>query len=450
MDYICIITDISNESLYPLTRNVPKHLIEINGNTILYNIISYWKNICPNFLIFVKPEHYNLTNVFIKRYINSYKIIEYNTHYNNDISNILNDSFLYIKSKNILITSCDIYPISPIIIPNKNTLFMNNCNKIDIYYFMNYDSFNLDNINTYEIEKIINISNINYLLNEKNKHITCRSFNNITINGNILIKTGINSYGEDLIKKEINFYNRVKDFNITPKILDYSTNSITMEYLDDYKHPTHIEQIIKIFSKLHLNDITQVSKNIFLSEILEETIIKIKKRYEKIKDIIEILPSVKYFNDIKLISFNESLSKLETKIINYVNNLKIFEFCLIHGDPNFGNILIKNEDIKLIDSRGFFGKQILIGPKEYDIGKLYFSMSGYDIFRNNNEFTFEIKEKTVYNDIFQKYEIFGDNIYTYIMISLWLGLPEYLINEPIKLIFSYYYGLYLATIYLID
>jgi len=158
MDYVCVLAAGSGTRLYPMTRHVPKHLVEIHGNTILGHIVSYWEQYCKNFLIIVQPEHVGITNVFMKRYSNSYQLIECSGK--NGTADALEDSLKNFKMKNILVTWCDLYPKVPINVPVVSTIFTNknnnaryladngqliNCgsngNVIGIYYFNNYQGW---------------------------------------------------------------------------------------------------------------------------------------------------------------------------------------------------------------------------------------------------------------------------------------------------------------------
>ena len=73
------------------------------------------------------------------------------------------------------------------------------------------------------------------------------------------------------------------------------------------------------------------------------------------------------------------------------------QFHLIHGDPTFSNIMIKNEEVDpvFIDPRGYFGNSKFYGDRDYDWAKLYYSLVGnYDQFNRKN-FALEITQDAV-------------------------------------------------------
>ena len=92
----------------------------------------------------------------------------------------------------------------------------------------------------------------------------------------------------------------------------------------------------------------------------------------------------------KNIFFN--LEKLKQK----VNELFKTEFCIIHGDCTFSNIMLDtNNNPIFIDPRGYFGFSEIFGDVDYDWAKLYYSIKGnYDQF-NNKKFELEILEDEV-------------------------------------------------------
>ena len=73
------------------------------------------------------------------------------------------------------------------------------------------------------------------------------------------------------------------------------------------------------------------------------------------------------------------------------------EFCLIHGDCTFSNLMFDTFDMQavLIDPRGYFGSSRLYGDVDYDWAKLYYSLCGdYDQF-NLKRFSLDIREDGV-------------------------------------------------------
>ena len=97
-----------------------------------------------------------------------------------------------------------------------------------------------------------------------------------------------------------------------------------------------------------------------------------------------------------------------------------------------------------------------MGPPEYDYAKILYALSGYDAFNNdpffhisciqNNNITFEIKN---HFDLFDKLPKKILNKTTLAMVTIiWLSLAQYNINNVLKCIASYYYGLYFYSKFL--
>jgi 5-methylthioribose kinase len=184
-------------------------------------------------------------------------------------------------------------------------------------------------------------------------------------------------------------------------------------------------------------------------------------RHEKIKDILNTFPyKPTTVNNIKIMTFDEIIDTLYKRIYAYVENKHTYAFRVIHGDMNFGNIMYNSStnDVMFIDPKGFFGDQQFMGPDAYDFAKIAFSLSGYDEFYKDPKFNFTLSNDkdtgininvniykkdiydTVYEDIRSK-----DELIHILMISIWLGAPQYLEFNIPKLIASHYYSLYLAT-----
>jgi hypothetical protein len=183
---------------------------------------------------------------------------------------------------------------------------------------------------------------------------------------------------------------------------------------------------------------------------LDEYIKQIKlETIDKIVSRLCSVPFFEYVNGVKVISLEEALKKFTFRLNTYVPDK--LEFCLIHGDLNFGNILVKNNDIKFIDPRGYFGElHDGTGPKEYDTAKLYFSLSGYDSFYETSDFDYTSYESSIEFTMspVDDSRFHRDDFETALMVTIWLAASKYLEHEPNKMVASYYYGLYLATKYL--
>jgi hypothetical protein len=297
-------------------------------------------------------------------------------------------------------------------------------------------------------------------------------FNDLFIENDIITKKSKTDYGYFKIHKEILFFKYILSNNISlpiPTIYEFGKDYYKMKYLSDYiplykyftnfsddkKHEI-LEKIRSELNKLHISTTKLITKEQFNNIILSETCTKIYKRYQEITDILKNYTHIKKVNNIELLSFDKTLDILQNKVSNYIDSLSnnSYNIAIIHGDCQFNNILYNptNDDFVFIDPRGYFGNLDLYGIPEYDFAKIKFALSGYDIFDNMEIDSLQIVDDNlilpainiVNNDnLFKK-----DDIISILTISVWLGNAHCFKNNIPKAIFSFYYALYLASLYL--
>lgn len=502
LDYVCIFASGSGTRLQPFTKYIPKVLVNMSNNNLLINIINYWKRYTNNFIIIINSNYYNMVNEYLKLYDINYTIITVDIDKQENsftIRRALDSSFF---NKKLLFTWCDIYPdeIIPIdifrdnniiftygnecrYIVNNNSIEKNkNGNVIGIFYFSNYQglkdcndyydlcdvySDNYTNFDSYDLNKLIDIGDMgkldNYLLNCNTKYNT-RFFNDITELDGYLLKKSNCIQGDMIIKNEINWYNIVNK-SYLPKIINYDKNSFTMEKINGislYKkfwHDSNQEKIlIKILDRLKDLHLTKkkFKNDIILRDTKKEIYSKIIERLNKVKNIIDSFGTINYVNGVKINNnFIEIIETILKKIFLYLSDRDYYS--TIHGDCQFSNIIIDANDlIFFIDPRGYYGDTILYGLEEYDYGKIAYALSGYDIFNNNNKYHINmITNDSITIDITDNLYKFEKIIKNYTDINIinclvvinWLGLAQYNQNNILKCVSSYYYGLYLYSIY---
>jgi hypothetical protein len=111
--------------------------------------------------------------------------------------------------------------------------------------------------------------------------------------------------------------------------------------------------------------------------------------------------------------------------------------------------------VTFIDPRGYFGETELYGLPDYDYAKTLYSLSGYDLFNysqsfhinniSDSEIEFEIPKPNA--DLATLSTLFNPEHYLWLAV-IWIGLAQYIKNNPIKSVTAHYHGLYLATKYL--
>jgi hypothetical protein len=169
-----------------------------------------------------------------------------------------------------------------------------------------------------------------------------------------------------------------------------------------------------------------------------KTIDHIVRKYDNIHSV----------NGLKILKIDIILNKINEFIEEYVKSCEL-KYYPIHGDLQLNNILINTEtdEIRFIDPRGYFGNSDIYGMKEYDLAKIYFGMGGYSYFDLKNVTKLNIENDNIQIDMKEMNNILEhDNIIKILIISIWLGNAHCFISNEYKVVESYFYSLYLATI----
>jgi fructosamine-3-kinase len=294
-------------------------------------------------------------------------------------------------------------------------------------------------------------------------------FNRLTIIDNQYIrKESKNEYGVTKIKKEIQFLQYIHNYHVPfsiPTMYEYGGDYYVMEYLKDYiplykycqtASEEQIQYIVgQVRSELHsMHTFTKIPSDRFeiIKLLQKETNEKIYQRYQEIESIVHSYSSIiKTVNNVPIRSFDDIVQRIGEKVQEYVQSMTNFELCLIHGDCQFNNILYhpQTQDIVFIDPRGYFGDKDLFGMAEYDEAKILFALTGYDVFDNLDIRTIDIQgDNLILPTIFLTKEINLSNFIGALTISIWLGNAHCFKDNIPKAIYSFYYALYLGTLYL--
>ena len=482
IDYIVICASGKGTRLMPLTKHIPKLLVNVNNNCILYNIINYWKDYSKKFVVIIDSEYNNFVKFYlelIKSTINiNYEIINVVCSNGEENSYTINkslDNSKYIDKK-ILITWCDIFPRSTIpnnLFKTNNIIFTykdygrydaydniiekkNKGNIIGIYYFSKFKKLtdfepkndicdcyknNFGDFITYEIKDLIDIGDYkklyDYLYFNKSNIYKSRYFNNISdVSKKYLLKESTCEYGNIIINNEMNFYKYHNNkLNIIPKISNFYVNSFiinkiigknAIDVFNNKKIEEQIEYLEYIFNKLNLIHSQcnfKVDENILIDDIDIEFNSKILNRINNIELLLENFKFIKNVNGIKIIhNHNYIINNLYLKIKNFYEK-KINYYYTIHGDPHLSNIIndISN-NLFFIDPRGYFGKTKLFGLKEYDYSKILYSISGFDEINTNENHYFIIENDNINvnitNNITNKHLTFFDSYNKEILIDM--------------------------------
>lgn len=244
--------------------------------------------------------------------------------------------------------------------------------------------------------------------------VKAREFNHMSFDKNrgILKKT---SSDEKKFKGEIEWYSKLPPqiAYVAPRIFSYSLNPnnlfVEMEF---YSYPTILELYLyghldmsewdKILGKIKfiLDDFARfkINDDGIKESLCDMYCVKTVERLEKLRqdqnfsrffDEYIIVNGVRYRNLSQIIEMMPSIVKEHLMSKN--------EFCIIHGDLCFANMLIddKHNFVKLIDPRGNFGKYDIYGDQRYEIAKLFHSVDGKYDYIIKDMFELDVNENDI-------------------------------------------------------
>ena len=295
---------------------------------------------------------------------------------------------------------------------------------------------------------------------EKLKPEMCRPFNRLTVQGNLVIKEGIDAQGKALAVRERRWYEKLaeKEFSSIPKI--YALNPLTMEKVDgkniyEYTDISFAEKkeilgcIIRCLKQIHALESAPANRDSYLEAYIGKTY----KRLEKVRSLVPFASDEAVMINgrrCRNVFFVREL--LEEKIMQYMPQT----FQLLHGDCTFSNTLLKhNKTPVLIDPRGYFGSTELYGDPAYDWVKLYYSIVGnYDQF-NRKRFELDIRPDEVLLQIESNHweemeQTFFDLLHGeadpeqmhLLHAVIWLSLTTYAWEDYDSICGAFYNGLY--------
>ncbi len=299
------------------------------------------------------------------------------------------------------------------------------------------------------------------LLSEYNKLQTqrCRPFNRITVDGDCIIKEGIDAQGRQLAKREVAWYEKVMSLGFKNLPVIHELEPLKLEKIDGkniYEYaelPYEMKKNILIQLIECLKDLHKLG-NIPYDEISYEDAY-LGKTFARLKKVRALVP---FAND-EYIAINgkncRNVFFYEERLRDKIRSYKPKEFVFLHGDCTFSNLMLRHDtEPVLIDPRGYFGKTEMYGDAAYDWAKLYYSIVGnYDQF-NLKRFSLEIGDEGVtistessgweqLEEFF--FELLGDEIVPeqikLIHAIIWLSLTTYAWEDYDSICGAFYLGL---------
>lgn len=299
---------------------------------------------------------------------------------------------------------------------------------------------------------------------------SARSFNSVQMHGDLVLKKALNQQGEGLIEREISWYEELnrKDSHVQrPKIwVSPERTSFVMtkvegvpvwqhwKTLDPENRRLVLSRLFDQADLLHANQI-DVGVGAVLRDVKIEAHDKLLSRYHEIAGVIDAFGPVQVVNGVELrMSALEIINGLFDRLKAHYQDISTMS--LIHGDLQMSNSMIDPDtlEITLIDPRGYFGKTQTYGVPEYDIAKLAYALSGYDLFNYSKDFHIEHNgvEKGAWGLRFSvpKPDLTGcgdlidrrlEDVHYLWLAVIWIGLAQYIKNDPVKSLAAHYHGL---------
>ncbi|ADI96321.1 conserved hypothetical protein [Acinetobacter phage Ac42] len=288
--------------------------------------------------------------------------------------------------------------------------------------------------------------------------IVPRDFNKVEITENMVYKTAINEKGRELQDLEVNWYMQI-DSKSVPKILNYRGHDegsmISMERIKG-------KEFYKCFDKHRINDVLealefnpdvqhQMHRKTIERDFKYEVIDKVIDRCDSIYPlIVSLAGNVQYVNGVKIGRLKPMLEQAYNHLVNAEEN-QVYN--VIHGDPNFSNIFIdENDNVKIIDPRGYFGQSNIMGPRMYDECKVLYAITGYDNFNSDplwggfSKGGLHHVSVTIDPLVNRPYDLPEFNSLHQLWVGvIWVALGGYFKNNPLKAVSAYLYGMYLLT-----
>lgn len=289
----------------------------------------------------------------------------------------------------------------------------------------------------------------------------CRPFNRLRIEGDLIIKEGIDDQGSALAVREVAWYKKLRGryFDNIPNIYGYEPLKMervqgrnVFEYSLTYEQKKKVlEEIVACLKSVQALETAPSDKVSYDEAYIGKTI----SRLEKVYDLIP------FAHDPEIIINGKACPNVYyhwDEVRRLCDKYFPKEFRLIHGDCTFSNTMLRDNDLSpvLIDPRGYFGYTEFFGDTAYDWAKLYYSVVGnYDQF-NLKRFRLDIRAHDVTLEIDSNgweemkeefFRLLEGNV-TREQIKLlhaiiWLSLTTYTWEDYDSICGAFYNGLYL-------
>lgn len=300
-----------------------------------------------------------------------------------------------------------------------------------------------------------------------------REFNKVEFHGGLVLKSALNAQGETLIKREITWYTELlkKDVEVQRPVFWPSPDgkSFVMSRIEgvpvfQFWKTLDAENrglvLERVFDQMDLLHESRAISNAYLVDDVQRDIRieahdKLLSRYAEIEQVIQSFGEVHTVNGWKLKETDprKLIQTLHHALASQYDETT--EYSIIHGDMQMSNTMINPDtmEVSLIDPRGYFGKSEVYGLADYDIAKMYYSLSGYDLFNYSRDFGIQSLKDGVIEFNIPRPDLTGceqlmakrfTRVHDLWLAVIWIGLAGYIKSDPVKCVAAHYHGLSLA------
>lgn len=511
--------------LTPMTNHIPKFLVNIGKQTGYVEMLRYWAQYPIDTLTVVCHSTYApLVQAYHEMYFKERQLLIKCVDVANGSAHAILSTCNHLEGKNVLFSWCDVIPVDTIPFDRfddmygKSTVVFTNYNNSNRYEVVRKGDSNSDmklqlspaegggvfglyyvhgftknvefkdgqdfvdviheygRIREHRLEHIIDFGDTPKLIRTRKLTDEAREFNTIEFIGDHVFKAATNNQGQDIIAKEIEWYETLAGLNKknaelpVPKVwVSPAKNSFFMSRVDGVPIWKAWNDFSPVDRRFVLQQVIDGQQTLFdlgkrkvpLEQVLDDVGIeagtKLRKRYAEIEHMIAAFGPVHTVNGQDLLERDalKTINRLALAIENYyVSHTAKGLYGFIHGDLQFSNSMVNIETrrVTIIDPRGYFGKTVGFGLQDYDIGKLLYALSGYDHFNYDKSFGIELKNGHLRFNVEQPSHLGIEGVisehFKYIhhlwLAVCWLGLAQYIKNDPVKSVAAHYLGLALA------
>jgi molybdopterin-guanine dinucleotide biosynthesis protein A len=248
-----------------------------------------------------------------------------------------------------------------------------------------------------EVNDVKEIGTIDALLDQWALGGHARFFNHVEISDRKIVKRARFEQYQNLIDGEVSWYEEADrlGFSNCPRLLEktpLSLERISGRHAFEFAVGTRgkiriLQRMMEMLGRLHRLKKAPGSQDVLREVYLEKTM----QRLEPLKKLLPSVTEQSFFRINGRLCRNILHRDHVADFASRVSAIEAEEFCFIHGDPTFSNIIIDDAgEPWLIDPRASFGSAWLVGDPRYDWAKLYYSAVGdYDNF-NRRQFLLEV------------------------------------------------------------